>query len=100
MPLTQAIKNDEDDQLANLREAVTALKSDRFDQVTSANTEQGMHIYYALDVCEMVPDPSADDKSYPMTLLAYAGYHAKSNMLEFLISEGARKLVVKFVPIV
>ena len=89
---TQAIENDEDDQLENLRAAVTALKSDRFDQLTSANTEQGMHIY-ALDVCEMVPDPSADDRSYPMTLLAYAGYHAKMKMLKFLISEGARELV-------
>lgn len=46
-----------------------------------------------LDVCEMVPDPFKENQTpcYPMTLMAYAGYFARKDMLEFLISNGACK---------
>ena len=47
---------------------------------------------HCLDVCEMVPGPktSLSDR-HPMTLLAFAGYYARNNMLEFLVLEGASK---------
>ena len=73
----QAIKND---QLNEFKAAVQEMKR-------SAVT--GTH---CLDVCEMVIDVAADAPrpiQYPMTLLAFAGYHARYNMLKFLISEGA-----------
>lgn len=46
-----------------------------------------------LDVCLLVPGLSqaAWDK-VPMTLLAFAGYHMRRNILDYLIQEGAREL--------
>ena len=49
---------------------------------------------HALDVCEMVPDTVTDHDpphEYAMTLLAFAGYHVRYNMLDLLLKEGARK---------
>ena len=43
-----------------------------------------------LNVCEMVLDPN-DRLNYPMTLLAFAGYHVRFEMLDLLIEEGASK---------
>ena len=48
---------------------------------------------HVLDVCEMVPDPVTGDK-YAVTLLAFAGYHARFEMLDLLIKEGARKSTI------
>ena len=39
-----------------------------------------------LNVCQMVPTESGD---YAMTLLAFAGYHGRKEMLTFLLSEDA-----------
>ena len=50
---------------------------------------------HVLDVCEMVPDPVTDPpREYAMTLLAFAGYHARFEMLDLLIKEGARKSTI------
>ena len=47
---------------------------------------------HVLDVCDMVPDPVTDPPiEYAVTLLAFAGYHARFDMLDLLIEEGARK---------
>ena len=71
----QAIKNDE---LNKFKDAV---------QEMICSAVPGTH---CLDVCEMVTDVAADPPvQYPMTLLAFAGYHARYDMLKFLISEGA-----------
>ena len=76
--LPQAI---EEDQRHDLEVAVKAMK--RSTQVPSE---------HVLDVCDMVPDPVTDPPiEYPVTLLAFAGYHARFDMLDLLIEEGARK---------
>lgn len=69
--------------LGELKDAVEKLKKDnpRGGKVPTNNV---------LDVYEMVPDPFTNN-CYPMTLLAYAGYHGNIKMLEFLTDEGARK---------
>ena len=47
---------------------------------------------HVLDVCEMVSGPMTHPPcEYAMTLLAFAGYHARFKMLDLLIEEGARK---------
>ena len=80
LALSQAI---EDDQLHILQTAVAAMKR-------SAGPSE-----HVLDVCEMVPEPVADPHhEYPMTLLAFAGYHARFDMLNLLIKEGARKSTI------
>ena len=46
----------------------------------------------ALDVVEMIKDePRKRPIRYPMTLLAYAGYHERSDIIDHLIEEGASK---------
>ena len=48
----------------------------------------------ALDVFEEIKDDSRPkSRPYPMTLLAYAGYHVRMDMIEYLISKGAGKCV-------
>ena len=75
--LPQAIEEDQQD---DLEAAVKAMKE---------STVPSEHV---LDVCDMVPDPVTDPPfKYPVTLLAFAGYHARFDMLDFLIEEGARK---------
>ena len=50
---------------------------------------------HVLDVCDMVPDPvTHPPRKYAMTLLAFAGYHARFEMLNLLIEEGARKSTI------
>lgn len=68
--LPQAIENN---QFAEFQEAVKAM------------TNSAVPTEYCLDVCEMI------EQNYPMTLLAFAGYHGRKVILEFLLSEGARK---------
>jgi len=49
-------------------------------------------IQHCLDVC--VTLHGKDDQflyTYPMTLLAFAGYYGRRHMMDFLISEGASK---------
>ena len=78
MSLPQAI---EKDQQNDLEAAVKAMK-----ESTKVPSE------HVLDVCDMVPDPVTDPPfKYPVTLLAFAGYHARFDMLDLLIKEGARK---------
>lgn len=43
-----------------------------------------------LNVCEMVPGRNPR-LYYAMTLLAFAGFYRRSDMLEYLVSQGARK---------
>ena len=75
--LPQAI---EEDQRHDLEAAVKAMKE---------STVPSEHV---LDVCDMVPDPVTDPPiEYPVTLLAFAGYHTRLGMLNLLIKEGARK---------
>ena len=45
----------------------------------------------ALDVVEMIKDEPRKSLTYPMTLLAYAGYHERSDIIDHLIEEGASK---------
>ena len=42
-----------------------------------------------LDVCEMVSIKSGGH--HPMTLLAYAGYHVRRDMVTYLLQVGASK---------
>ena len=89
--LWQAIRNDE---FGVLEAAVKALKTDRLDQLLSdLEAEKGVPVpgEHSLDVCDMILYPNTTDQYCPMTLLAYAGYHARVDMLAFLVSEGARK---------
>lgn len=47
---------------------------------------------HRLDVCIMVPGPKTSPWfCHPMTLLAFAGYHARDDMIKWLISQGARE---------
>ena len=74
----QAIENG---QLAELKAAVQSMQQ-----------ETGVPREHYLDVCVQVPGPKTSPKDqHPMTLLAFAGYHARKDMLEFLIREGASK---------
>ena len=57
-------------------------------EVLKGSTIPGEH---PLDVCEMVLDTKSGNLYYPMTLMAYAGYHARFEVLECLIEEGAGK---------
>lgn len=76
LTLPQAIEDDKQD---DLQDAITAMKE------STVPTE------HVLDVCDMVPDPLTDPPfEYAVTLLAYAGYHARFDMLDLLIEEGAR----------
>ena len=44
----------------------------------------------ALDVFEEIKDDSRPkSRPYPMTLLAYAGYHVRLDMIKYLIDKGA-----------
>lgn len=46
-----------------------------------------------LDVCLLIPGlGQADWDKAPMTLLAFAGYHARRDILDYLIEEGASEL--------
>lgn len=50
---------------------------------------------HCLDVCEMVHESrKSSRKRHPMTLLAFAGYYGRKDMLNFLIHEGARKCII------
>ena len=69
--LQQAI---ESGHMEELREAVAAMKEN------SAKS--------CLDVCEMV---RAESGKYPMTLLAYAGYHDRKDMFSYLLSQGGAR---------
>ena len=80
----QAIEKDDVD---NLKVAVDAMKAAKFPGEN------------CLDVCEMVLDPRTTDKYYPMTLLAFTGYHARFEMLDILIEEGASKPCSCIVPL-
>ena len=66
-----------------------AIKNNKYDDLKKAVKKmKETNIANCLDVCEMVPGPKTDD--HPMTLLAFAGYFARKEMMEHLISEGAR----------
>ena len=70
----------EDNEQEDLEAAIKAMKE---------STVPSEHV---LDVCDMVPDPVTDPPcEYAVTLLAFAGYHARLNMLNLLIEEGARE---------
>ena len=83
LALSQAIENDQQD---IFQTAVAAMKM------------SAMPSEHVLDVCEMVPDPLPnplpDPHEYAMTLLAFAGYYARLEMLQLLIMEGARKSTI------
>ena len=76
--ILQAIENG---QLSELEAAVLSMK-----QETEVPRE------HCLDICDLVP-PRFNTlvRIYPMTLLAFAGYHANKEMLDLLIREGASK---------
>ena len=61
--------------------------------VQSMQQESRVPREHYLDVCVKVPGVDKDNlyDRHPMTLLAFAGYHARKDMLDFLIDEGARK---------
>ena len=74
----QAIENG---QLAELKAAVQSMQQ-----------ETGVPREHYLDVCVQVPGPKTSPKDkHPMTLLAFAGYYARKDMLDFLIHGGASK---------
>ena len=58
------------------------------DAVAKMKGSDGVSGDQCLNVCQMVPTESGD---YAMTLLAFAGYHGRKEILNFLISEGAGK---------
>ena len=63
---------------------------EKFEAAVQAMMSSADSTRNCLDVCKMVTDPVSDRPTlYPMTLLAFAGYHARYKMLEFLISKGA-----------
>ena len=77
----QAIENN---QLNEFKAAVNAM-------IWSRSTIPRRH---CLDVCEVVTDFAADPPAlYAMSLLAFAGYHARHDMLKFLTSKGAGKYI-------
>ena len=74
----QAIENDE---VNEFKAAVEAMKG------------TGVAREHCLNVCKMVTVTSLGDRptKHPMTLLAFAGYYARSDVLEYLISTQTRK---------
>ena len=60
--------------------------------VLSMKQETEILCEHCLDICDLVPH-HVDTRVYlhPMTLLAFAGYHANKEMLDLLIREGASK---------
>ena len=60
--------------------------------IQSMQQETGVLREHYLDVCVKVPgvDNNLADR-HPMTLLAFAGYHARKDMLDTLITQGASK---------
>ena len=55
--------------------------------------ETGVLREHYLDVCVKVPGVVKNKPAdrHPMTLLAFAGYHARKDMLNTLITQGASK---------
>ena len=50
-----------------------------------------------LDVCDMVlgVDEINEYDRHPMTLLAFAGYYGRKEMMDYLIQNGARKYLLQ-----
>ena len=45
-----------------------------------------------LDVCDLIPGMTREPwDEVPITLLAYAGYYGRQDMIDYLIQEGASK---------
>ena len=72
----QAIENGH---FSELKAAVQSMKQE---------TCPGVPREHCLDICFMIP---YSNDLYPMTLLAFAGYHTSKEMLDLLIHEGASK---------
>lgn len=61
--------------------------------VKSMKKSTDVHPDDCLDVCLLVPGLRPEDwAKFPMTLLAFAGYHGRKDMLDYLIKEKAREL--------
>ena len=78
--------------LLTLPQAIEDDVQEDFEAAIRAMKESTVSSEHVLDVCDMVPDPVTDPPfEYAVTLLAFAGYHARFDMLDLLIEEGARK---------